>query len=130
MKIPSQTLQYSAVFIILVVGLSHLLEIGDAFEEATYKGLLFAANSLGCLVTAIVIYRTEKTWGWLLGFIISVSSIVGYIISRTLGLPGIPAEPDAWFEPLGVVSLLSEGIFIVIFILSAKRRFNGSNLQH
>ena len=36
--------------------------------------------------------------------------------SRTVGLPFIPAEPDAWFEPLGVAAMIAEVLFIVVFI--------------
>jgi hypothetical protein len=28
------------------------------------------------------------------------------VLSRTIGLLGLPAEPDAWLEPLGLLSLL------------------------
>ncbi|MCU0651935.1 MAG: hypothetical protein MUC39_03225 [Candidatus Omnitrophica bacterium] len=37
-----------------------------------------------------------------------------YCLSRTVGLPQIPAEPEAWFEPLGVISLLAEGLFVLV----------------
>jgi hypothetical protein len=36
---------------------------------------------------------------------------VGYVISRTVGLPGLPAVEE-WLEPLGLLSLLVEGLFV------------------
>jgi len=34
-----------------------------------------------------------------------------YVISRTLGLPGLP--PDTWGEPIGIVSLIAEAGFVI-----------------
>jgi hypothetical protein len=78
-------------------------------EEATYLGLLFLANFGGAVVAAIGIYRGNK-WGWGLGALLAGGAFAGYVISRTLGLPGMPVE--VWLEPLGVLSLLVEGLFI------------------
>jgi len=100
---------------ILVAGAVHLIDAQDSFKEAAYKGLLFYANFLTTLVAAFGIYR-NKFWGWKLGFVISVVSITLYCLSRSVGLPLIPAEPDAWFEPLGVIALLAEGLFVFIFL--------------
>jgi hypothetical protein len=41
---------------------------------------------------------------------------VGYVLSRTIGLPLLPAEPEAWFEPLGIASLLVEVAFLAIAV--------------
>jgi hypothetical protein len=44
--------------------------------------------------------------------------LIGYVISRTVGLPGI--APDVWLEPLGILSLLVEVAFVVLFVLSRR----------
>jgi hypothetical protein len=103
------------IVLILIAGSVHLIDAQDSYAEAAYKGLLFYANFLTTLVVAFGIYR-NKLWAWKLGFVISIVSITLYCLSRSIGLPLIPAEPDAWFEPLGVVALLSEGLFILVFM--------------
>lgn len=45
----------------------------------------------------------------------AAGAFVGYALSRTVGLPQIPAEPDAWFEPLGIASFVAEGLFVVLY---------------
>ena len=102
----SKTTLRLAVISILATGFIHTIEAPDAFHEASYKGWLFCLN--------------KKTWGWNLGFLIAALSIILYVISRTAGLPNIPAEPDEWFEPLGVAALLAEGIFIVMFARASR----------
>jgi hypothetical protein len=102
-------LAWAGASLIAAVGLIHLLEAPEELEEATYLGLLFLANFGGAVAAAIGIYRGH-TWGWGLGVLLAGGAFVGYVISRTLGLPGMPVE--AWLEPLGVLSLLVEGLFI------------------
>ena len=116
----SKTTLRLAVISILATGFIHTIEAPDAFHEASYKGWLFCLNGLGALLAALGIYLNKKTWGWNLGFLIAALSIILYVISRTAGLPNIPAEPDEWFEPLGVAALLAEGIFIVMFARASR----------
>ena len=109
-----------AVVAIVATGLIHLTTTRDSFGEATYKGLLFVANSVGALVAAVGVYR-DRNWGWLLGALVAGGAFLGYVISRTVGLPGLPAEPDAWFEPLGVASLVAEVVFLMVFAVTRRQ---------
>ena len=93
-----------AVVAIAAVGLIHLSLARAAFGNARYEGLLFVAAGVGALVAAVGVYRDRADWGWLLGALVAAGTFLGYVISRTVGLPGLPAEPDAWLEPLGVAS--------------------------
>lgn len=106
---------------ILCTGFIHVAEARDAFGEATYKGLLFVANGLGALVAAFGIYRNQRS-GWSLGLVVAAGALFGYVASRTVGLPGLPAEPDAWLEPIGVASLVCEALFVILFAVARKGR--------
>lgn len=117
---PSAILLWLAIIAIIVTGIVHFIDAPDAFHEVSYKGWLFCLNGLGAVLAAVGIYLGKKSWGWNLGFLIAALSIILYAFSRTVGLPGLPAEPDEWFEPLGVVSLLAESIFVVVFITFSK----------
>src|SRR4051812_45760222 len=94
-----------------MTGLIHLIETPDNLSEAPYKGVLFALNGLGAFVAAMGIYRGARSWGWGLGLLIAGGAIIGYVISRTVGLPGLEVDPE-WFEPLGVLSILVEVGFV------------------
>jgi hypothetical protein len=121
----SPTVKSLAIAAILATGLIHAVEAPDSFAEARYKGLLFVANGVGALVAAHGIYRNRQ-WGWVLGLLVAGGAFVGYAASRTVGLPGLPAEPDAWLEPIGVASLVCEGLFIVLFVVAHKGRTRAS----
>jgi hypothetical protein len=119
-NLTTQSLRTLAVVAIVAIGLIHLRLVGDAFGNATYEGLLFVANGVGALVAAVGVYR-DRDWGWLLGALVAGGTLLGYVISRTVGLPGLPAEPDAWLEPLGVASLVAEAVFLIVFAMSRRR---------
>jgi len=118
----SDRLVGAGISVILIVGLIHLVGAPEDLEEAPYQGLLFLANFFGAIVAAIGIYR-GRSWGWGLGALVSVGAFAGYVISRTTGLPGLPVEEE-WLEPLGLLSLLVEalfvGLYLTIFVRPAK----------
>jgi hypothetical protein len=111
----SKTYLWSGIALILIIGLIHVVDAKDSFSDAVYKGWLFYANGVAAVIAAYGIYR-QQDWGWNFGFMIAAGSFGGYIASRTVGLPFIPAEPDAWFEPLGVAAMVAEGLFMAVFI--------------
>jgi hypothetical protein len=116
----SSSLKAVAVLAIVATGLIHLVTARESFGEATYKGVLFVANGVGALVAAVGVSR-DRDWGWLLGALVAGGAFVGYVLSRTVGLPGLPAEPDAWLEPLGVASLITEAVFLIAFATTRRQ---------
>jgi uncharacterized membrane protein YfcA len=110
----SERLVGAGISLIVIVGLIHLINSPGDLEEGSYTGLLYVANFFGALTAAIGIYR-GRSWGWSLGALVSVGAFVGYVISRTIGLPGLPVEEE-WLEPLGLLSLLVEALFVGLYL--------------
>ena len=54
-----------------------------------------------------------------------MGAFVGYVISRTVGLPGLPVEEE-WLEPLGLLSLLVEALFVGLYLTVFARPKGGS----
>ena len=113
-------MQGAAIALILVTGAIHFIDAPGSFGDATYKGMLFVANGIAAIVAAVGIYRGERLLGWGLGLLVAGGALVGYLISRTVGLPGI--APDVWLEPLGILSLLVEASYVALFFLSRPER--------
>jgi uncharacterized membrane protein HdeD (DUF308 family) len=107
----SNLLVWLGIVAIVATGLIHFVEVPDNLAEVPYKGVLFILNGIGSLIAAFLIFRSDPR-GWQLGIAVAASAAVGYVLSRTIGLPLLPAEPDAWFEPLGFASLLVEVAFL------------------
>jgi hypothetical protein len=104
--------------LIALIGLIHLLVVPEYFEFATYLGLLFILNALGSFASAVGIYL-RKWWGWPLGVVMAGGAFFMYIESRTIGLPMLN---EGWLDPPGVLSLVVEAIFVVLYLLKVRRR--------
>ena len=112
----SERLVGAGISLIVIVGLIHLINSPGDLEEGSYTGLLYIANFFGALMAAVGIYR-GRSWGWSMGALVSVGAFVGYVISRTVGLPGLPVEEE-WLEPLGLLSLLVESLFVGLCLMT------------
>jgi len=108
--------KWIGIIVILVAGLIHLYDAPGEFQDAPYMGILFFAFFLGSIVSAVGIYRGELLWGWALGGLLSIGAIIGYLISRTVGMP-ISGMED-WGPPLADFSIFLELIFFTPFIVS------------
>lgn len=109
----SKVVHWLAMAFILETGLLHLVTAQHEFDEAAYLGYLFVFNFMGAILSAYGIYRKQK-WGWWLGFFVVAGSIVGYIWSRTLGLPG--TEIEAWLFPSEVLAVAVECLFLLVMV--------------
>jgi hypothetical protein len=118
MRATPTAVQGAGIALILVTGAIHFIDAPGSFGDATYKGWLFLANGIGAVVAAVGIHRGERTWGWGLGVLVAGGALVGYLISRTVGLPGL--APDVWLEPLGILALMVEAAFIVLYAQSRR----------
>lgn len=107
-------LKWTGIALILVVGLIHFVDAPDSFSETFYKGALFTANGVGAIIAAVGIFLDRKDLGWTLGALVAGGAFVGYVISRTVGLPGIGV--DVWLEPLGLFSLLVEVLYVGVYL--------------
>jgi len=103
-----------AIIVILTSGVIHLYNAPGEFQDAPYMGILFFIFFLGSIVSAIGIYRGELLWGWALGGFLSFGAIVGYLISRTVGMPisGI----EAWGPTLAYFSIFLELIYFATLL--------------
>jgi hypothetical protein len=117
----------AGISLILIVGLIHLINSPGDLEEGSYTGVLYLANFAGAILAAVGIYR-GRSWSWGLGALVSVGAFAGYVISRTIGLPGFAVEEE-WLEPLGLLSLLVEALFMGLYLTVFVRPKGGSGVQ-
>ncbi|MEU6810496.1 hypothetical protein ABZ920_16175 [Streptomyces sp. NPDC046831] len=94
----------------------HTLLVPDHLEEKFYIGLLFAVGSgVMLLVAAALVAGWRPLAAWLTGTVVSLAMIVGFVLSRTVGLPYGYYEAG-WEPPYGPLSLLVEGLFVCAFL--------------
>jgi hypothetical protein len=119
MQTKPTSVEWAGIVLILLVGAIHVYDAPSSFGDAQYKGVLFVANGVGALVAAIGIYRDVRSWGWNLGLLVAGGALVGYVISRTVGLPGM--SPEEWLEPLGVLACVAEASYILVYLRASRK---------
>ncbi|MFJ9828974.1 hypothetical protein ACIRSU_32060 [Streptomyces sp. NPDC101160] len=109
-------LRWTAAFCALASAVLHLLLVPSHLEEMPYIGVLFLVGGVVLLAVAVglVARRRPLVAGWV-GAATSVGMIVGFVLSRTVGLPGFH-ETD-WEPPYGILSLVAEGVFVLAFVM-------------
>jgi len=123
MRTVGTAVQGAAIALILVTGAIHFVDAPSSFGDATYKGVLFVANGIAAVVAAFGISRGRR-WGAALGVLVAGGALVGYVISRTIGLPGLAPEP--WISsPLAVLSLAVEAACVAVLVQSARSMRHG-----
>lgn len=116
------TLPVIGAFGLLTVAGVHLADVADKLEETPYLGILFILGPISVsLLAALLLLTGREQLGWLIGGAIAAGTIVGYVLSRTTGLPKSSEDVGNWGEPIGVMSLIVEGIVVLCAILVAIR---------
>ncbi len=113
-----QILRWAGATLIFLIGGAHVLIAGEHFLAATYLGILLLANFAGAIVAAFALYWSPNRWGWLLGDAVAGGAFVGFIASRTIGLPGFEEEIGRWFSIAGLLCLMTEGAFVSLSLLA------------
>jgi hypothetical protein len=106
----------------LAIAVIHLQDQGGLLGDQSPAWLKYSYYlvEISSTVSAALIIR-GKTIGWLLGLASSIGPMTGYILSRTMGLPGDPGDVGNWGYLLGTVSLIVEGSFIVLAVICLMR---------
>jgi hypothetical protein len=92
-----------------VVGIIHLVLSPEYLSEQTYIGVLFILGGVVLCALAAWLFAREAPAAWLLGALVMAGMGIGFVLSRTTGLPGF--HESEW-ELSGVVCLVLEGGFI------------------
>ena len=102
---------------IAAVAAIHLILAPEYFGEKAYVGALFLLGAVAGGLVAMRLWQRNDRQAWLLGSLISVGMAVGFILSRTVGLPGF--HEGEW-ELSGIVSLLFEAGFVALAALAVR----------
>ena len=86
------------------VALIHLLDAPGKFTETPYLGWMYVALIAGCLVVAGALVRTSDRRAWAAAAALPAGAIIGYVLTRTTGLPQATDDIGNWGEPLGIAS--------------------------
>ena len=96
------------------IALIHLLDALGKFQETPYMGWMYVGLMISCLAAAGTLLYANAREAWLATLALPASAIVGFVLTRTTGLPQAHGDVGNWSEPLGLAALFVEGAVIAV----------------
>jgi hypothetical protein len=106
----------------LAIAIIHLQDQGGLLgnQSAPLLRYGFYMVEISSTIAALLIVR-GKVFGWVLGLASSIGPMTGYVLTRTVGVPGDNGDIGNWGYLLGTVSLVVEGSLIVLSAVCLRR---------
>ena len=90
-----------------IVGV-HLADLPAKWEETRYIAWMYiGAIVFGLFLVDRLVVKTSKRDYFASSFL-SISVLLGYVVNRSIGMPGAKEDIGNWFEPLGFLSIVIE----------------------
>jgi hypothetical protein len=107
----------TAVVCLLGIAVTHLIDLPDKLREAHYMAAMFCALIVASLVLAAALTLGRHVQLALLAAgMLSALTIIGYVLSRTVGLPQLEDHVGMWMDPVGIASLFVEATLVGLAI--------------
>jgi hypothetical protein len=103
----------------LAIAAVHIADQGGVTSLASpqWMGWGFRLIEAGGVLTAIALLVPWSAWlGWGAGLLLGTGPFVGYVTSRTVGVPGDPGDVGNWGYWVGTVSLVVEAALVVLSV--------------
>ena len=94
-----------AAGMLALTGVLHLALSPEYLGEQAYIGVLFILGGIATLALAAWLWNSSQPVAWLGAAVVCAGMAVGFILSRTTGLPGFH---EAEWELSGILSVLLE----------------------
>ncbi len=104
-----QQLRRTGAALIAATGAIHIILAPEYLGERAYIGIGFILGGIAALLIGARLWRAGDQAAWALGAVLSAGMAVGFVLSRTVGLPGF--HESEW-ELSGLLSVLLEVGFV------------------
>lgn len=107
---------------LVTIAVIHLLDLPGKWEEVRYLGWGYIGVIVTSLVLADLVLRRDDRRVTGAAGLVSASVLIGFMINRTVGMPGAIGAIGNWGEPLGVAALVAEAVVLWVAAHSALAR--------
>jgi hypothetical protein len=96
------------------IGLIHLLDLPGKWDETRWMGIAYLGLIASTIVVTELLVRTDAAVTYLMTAGLAAGPMIGFVLTRTTGLPGATDDIGNWSEPLGLASLFTEAMAVVL----------------
>jgi hypothetical protein len=115
--LPGIAVRLVTALLALAVSGVHVADQGGitALNSPGWLGWSYRLIEVGGVLTAIALLLPWTRWlGWAAAFLLSAGPFIGYLTSRSIGLPGDHGDVGNWGYWVGTVSLIVESALIIL----------------
>ena len=107
----------SAAIGLITVGIIHVLEIQGQLSGAAWLTAGFVLLAASAPVAGLWLLARPSSAAWGFSGLVCFLAAAGYILTRSVPVPGDTADRGNWLEPLGVAALFTEVIVTILAVL-------------
>jgi len=104
---------------LLSIALIHVLDLPGKWTETRYLGVGYVLVIVASLVLAEINSTRSDKRAMHASAALAIAVLAGFIINRTVGMPGATEDIGNWSEPLGLASLFVEAITVWVTVRGA-----------
>jgi hypothetical protein len=116
--ISEATARLLAVLGIAGIAVVHILDAAGTYADTRYIFWLYMAIIVGAVPISLALLHWRSPLVWFGPLALALGPFVGYVLSRSVGLPSDSGDIGNWLETLGIASLFIEAS---VFSLSVTR---------
>jgi hypothetical protein len=98
------------------IAIIHILDAADTYQSTRWLFWFYIALIVAAVPVACLLLQWSSSRVWLLAAGLALGPFVGYLLSRSTGLPGDTGDIGNWLETLGMMSLFVEGCVIALAV--------------
>lgn len=98
----------------------HVMDLPGKLAEVPYMGVMYIGVILAAGVLIHRLITGPNQHDYLAATTLAAAVLVGFVINRTLGMPGATDDIGNWTEPLGLLSLVVEAWVVVMGLWAAR----------
>jgi hypothetical protein len=102
---------------LITVGLIHVLEIQGQLSGAAWLTVGFVLLAASAPAAGLWLLARPSSVAWQASGLVCLLAAGGYILTRSIAVPGDTGDRGNWLEPLGVAALFTEGIVAILAVL-------------
>jgi hypothetical protein len=114
---PAYAIRLAGALLALAIAVVHVADQGGvtAFTSPDWLGWAYRLIEAGGILTALALLLPRPAWpGWAAAALLGAGPLVGYLASRTVGVPRDPGDVGNWADWTGTTSLFIEAALIVL----------------
>jgi hypothetical protein len=116
---PAVMVRFAGAALALAITTAHVADQGGitAFTAPDWLGWAYRLIEVGGVLTAAALIgpRTARL-GWVAGVLLGVAPFLGYLTSRTVGVPGDPGDVGNWADWVGTLALVVEAGLVAVSV--------------